>query len=331
MGAGRNVYAGSDGGGDTGSARAAPDAAAAARAERAAPGDDDVRSGVRPVDRMCALYAVVSGAALVFPHRPAGWPWIALAHAVAVALLLRLGLAGPLLARIGRRAPRLTGFLHDAYPLLLVPALYGELAALNVAVHDGRYFDEWIIGWEALLFGGQPSRDLAGALPVPLLSEVLHGAYLSYYLIIYAPPLALYLAARREAFREVVFALMLTFFVHYLFFIYFPVQGPRYLFEPPVVEEAAGPLYGLAHAVLETGSSRGAAFPSSHVGIAAAQTLLVARFLPLWLPVVALLSVGLAAGAVYGGFHYATDALAGLALGLPLAALAPAVRHRLDR
>jgi membrane-associated phospholipid phosphatase len=42
-----------------------------------------------------------------------------------------------------------------------------------------------------------------------------------------------------------------------------------------------------------------------------------------------LLSVGVAAGAVYGGFHYATDALAGFALGGGLAWVAPAVAARM--
>lgn len=303
---------------------------AAASTEPAAPAFDPTAGrsvGVRPIDRLFAGYAVVAGVALAFPHRPTSWPWLALVHGLVIVLTLRVGPAGPVLAAFRRRAPHLTGLLHDFYPLLSIPVLYGELAVLNVAVHDGTYFDRRIMGWEETLFGGQPSRELARALPVPLLSEVLHGAYLSYYLIIYGPPLLLYLAARYDAFRETVFALMLTFFAHYVFFIYFPVQGPRYLFDAPGGVLADGPMYRLAHTVLEAGSSRGAAFPSSHVGVAAAQALLVARFLPRWLPAVALLAAGLAVGAVYGGFHYATDAAAGLVLGLALAAVAPAARR----
>src|SRR5690606_19851180 len=113
--------------------------------------------------------------------------------------------------------------------------------------------------------------------------------------------------------------------VSYLFFIYFPVQGPRYLFPPPGGGLEVGPAYRLAHRVLEAGSSQGAAFPSSHVAVATAQTALVARLLPRLLPAVALLSAGLAAGAVYGGFHYATDVVAGLALAVVLVLAAPRI------
>jgi membrane-associated phospholipid phosphatase len=217
--------------------------------------------------------------------------------------------------------------IHDWYPLLIMPLLYEELASLNVAVWQGRYFDPVILGIERFVFGTQPSFALSRALPYLALSEPLHAAYLSYYLIIYGPPLLLYLLGRRGDFRRLVFVLMLTFFVHYLFFVYFPVQGPRYLFPAPGGELARGPVYRAAHALLESGSSRGAAFPSSHVAVAVVQTLLVARFMPRLAPVVGLLAAGLAFGAVYGGFHYATDAIAGLVAGIVLFVVSGRVRR----
>src|SRR5690606_7329593 len=220
--------------------------------------------------------------------------------------------------------------VSDWYALLVLPALYTELAVLNRAVYAGTYFDALVMRWEETLFGGQPSRALAAALPYLALSEPLHAAYLSYYAIIYGPPLLLYVAGRRSHFHEMLFPLMLTFFVSYLFFIYFPVQGPRYIFPPPGGGLEAGPLYRLAHLVLEAGSAQGAAFPSSHVAVAATQTILVARFLPRLLPVVAVLTLGLAAGAVYGGFHYATDVVAGFALAAVLVGAAPRARAVLD-
>jgi membrane-associated phospholipid phosphatase len=68
--------------------------------------------------------------------------------------------------------------------------------------------------------------------------------------------------------------------------------------------------------ILQGGSSRGAAFPSSHVAVAVTQSLVMLRFRrPLGLGV-AVTSVLLAFGAVYGGFHYAIDAFAGAAVGV---------------
>jgi len=292
--------------------------------------DHAVRAGPRALDRLFALYMLVSGLALAGPARPALWPVLALVHALAAAAALRSRALAPALAAASRRWPRLAVVVSDWYALLVLPALYTELAVLNRAVYAGTYFDALVMRWEETLFGGQPSRALAAALPYLALSEPLHAAYLSYYAIIYGPPLLLYVAGRRSHFHEMLFPLMLTFFVSYLFFIYFPVQGPRYIFPPPGGGLEAGPLYRLAHLVLEAGSAQGAAFPSSHVAVAATQTILVARFLPRLLPVVAVLTLGLAAGAVYGGFHYATDVVAGFALAAVLVGAAPRARAVLD-
>ena len=91
---------------------------------------------------------------------------------------------------------------------------------------------------------------------------------------------------------------MLTYVLHCLAFIVFPVQGPRYLFSSPGTKrQKKGVLYRLTRRILEAGSSRGAAFPSAHVGVSVAQTLACARFLPRLAPAVGTLTVALAAGA----------------------------------
>jgi membrane-associated phospholipid phosphatase len=278
-----------------------------------------------PTDRMIAWYAIVSGSALLFPHRPAWWPALAALHVAAAAFGFGLAPARAAWEALYARAPRLARTLGDWYPLLLTPLLYTELAVLNRAVHDGAYFDAIIIAWEAALFGSQPSAEWAALAPWRWLSEPLHAAYLAYYPIIFGPPLVLYLLRRYAAFERVVFTLMLVFFAHYVFFIYFPVQGPRFLFPVPTSELATGPFYRLAHRLLEAGSSQGAAFPSSHVGVAVAQAMLVARYLPRAGAPFAVVAAALSIGAVYAGFHYATDAFAGLILGAALMLAAPAV------
>lgn len=279
----------------------------------------------RALRRLLAGYGVVTGLAYLFPHRPPlGLGWAA-GHLVAAAALLGLGPFGGFLERVRRRWPRLSAAISDWYALLLVPFLYLELAPLNRAVHGGRYFDPVILELEATLFGFHPSQAWGARFPHSLLSEILHLCYLSYYFIIYLPPVYLYLRGRKAEHQGMIFAVMLAFLVHYLVFVFFPVQGPRYLFPPPVDPLAQGGFFRLAHAVLEAGSARGAAFPSSHVGVAVVQTFLAWRWLPKAAPVVSLATVGLALGAVYGGFHYATDVMAGALLGFFLWALAPAV------
>lgn len=292
----------------------------------------------RRTDLVVAAYAILSGLALAFAHRPPAWPLLALAHLALAALALGAGrlrawsaVSGPAGGRppdaasastrdgAGSPGRRLVRFLTDWYPLLVLPLLYTELAVLNVSVWGGQYFDATVMGWEEALFGEQPSVTLAMRLPYLLLSELLHTAYISYYAIIYLPPLYLYLKGERRAFHGLLLPLIATFAVHYLFFVYFPVQGPRYLFPAPGGGLEAGPVYGLTHRILEAGSSQGSAFPSSHMGVAVAQTVSAFRYLPRAAPLIAVATLGLGVGAVYGGFHYAIDILIGAALGAGIA------------
>ena len=206
--------------------------------------------------------------------------------------------------------------IADWLPLLLVPILYAELPYLNAAW--GTFYDPRVRGWEAALFGTQPARTLAPAMPSVALSELLHLGYLLYYPIVYVPPLLLYVRDRQEEFGRTVLAIMLTYCVCFLTFVLFPVEGPRYAWGP-AAGAPAGPLRSLALALLERGSSRGTAFPSSHAAVAVAQGVMAVRYQPRVGAAVLVTSLLLMVGAVYGGFHYAVDVMAGGALGFVVA------------
>jgi membrane-associated phospholipid phosphatase len=105
---------------------------------------------------------------------------------------------------------------------------------------------------------------------------------------------------------------MVTFYLCYVFFLLFPVAGPRYAF--PLPHNAATETWP-AHTtqwLLDQGDSWGAAFPSSHVAAAVVAAICALRY---WRPLglaLAPLTVGLVFAVVYGQFHYAVDAVAGL-------------------
>jgi len=210
-------------------------------------------------------------------------------------------------------------------PLLLVPPLYTELphvaAGLGLAMHDAR-----VIGWELALFGDSPARTFAAHAPWRWLSETLHAGYLSYYGVIFGPPLLLF--ARRRAmgerpFAECVFTVMLAFVCCYAVFVCFPVQGPWFQWPAPAVP--AGPVRAAVERLLHAGSSRGTAFPSSHVAVSVAQTLVTLRHARWAGAVCALCTVALALGAVYGGLHYGIDVVVGAGLGAVIGTVGPRV------
>jgi membrane-associated phospholipid phosphatase len=256
------------------------------------------------LDRWTLGYAVAA-VVIVAWRRPEGQVALLVAvHTVLAALALVVPRA--------RRAGPLGRLLADWYPLLVVVPLYTAVGMANLA--DGTTHDRLVIAWEQALFGGQPSRDWIRAQPWPWLSWLLHLGYLAYYAITVAPQLALWLAGRRDAMQRALTAIMATFYVCYAMYLLFPVVGPRLAF--PAADNAAATtaIAVFTAELLERGAAWGAAFPSSHVAVATVATLAALRECrPLgWLLV--LPAALLVLGSVYGQFHYAVDALAGLVL-----------------
>lgn len=231
-----------------------------------------------------------------------------------------------------RRTPAEAGWLRelrDWLPLLALPLLYAELPVLIGAVGT-PFQDPRVIGWESALFGN-PARSLAARWPSRALSELLHLGYLSYYPLIYAPALLLRLRRRWADFDTTVLAATLAFTACFAVFVVFPVQGPRYLWPAPAgIPE--GPVRELTLWLLGAGSSRGAAFPSSHAAVAVAHVVVALWVQPRVGGLALASAAGIAVGAVYGGFHYALDMVVGVALGAAAGAVALALaRHADDR
>ncbi len=212
-------------------------------------------------------------------------------------------------------APRipLPRAVRDCIPLLIGPFLYLELRWLIPGV--GAVHADWmVLRWEATLFPSHPSSTLALRFPVRWMSELLHAAYLSYYAIVLLPPAQLYLNGRRREYAETVMILLVTYAICFITFLLFPVDGPRYALGPAAAPD--GPIRSLVLSILQGGSSRGTAFPSSHVAASFAATVAALRYQPRVGYPVALLTTLLTIATVYGGFHYGVDAVAGIVTGV---------------
>ncbi|HVP37908.1 MAG TPA: phosphatase PAP2 family protein [Candidatus Saccharimonadales bacterium] len=276
-------------------------------------------ANLNPADRAMAAYAALTaGIVLARIHYVPG---------AAGLLALRAGLAVALLGCATGRVPAWLRWLREFYPVLLAPVFYEEIGHLNRAFTAG-FFDARVIAWEQALFGGQPSITLRQQFPQVWLSEYLHLAYLSYYVLAPAVALLLYLQRRHRDLEIFLGTVSVTFFACMSAFIVFPVTGPFHRFTPPVPQTLGPVVPALVHWVLRGGSSLGSAFPSSHVAVSMSVLLLAARFSKPAFWVLLALVPALAVGAVYGGFHYAVDALAGLALALAVCWTLPPALER---
>ena len=212
-----------------------------------------------------------------------------------------------LAARVRARRPAL-----DWLTLTIGPLMYIELrwiiAGLGLAHRDSV-----VVGWERALFPSDPSATLAPRLHFAALSEVLHLAYASYYLLIYLPPITLFLRGRRDALVSTMLALTVVYGICFITYALFPVDGPRYLVGAAAAPE--GPIRSFVLTLLDRGSSRGTAFPSSHVAASVVSSLCALRHQRGVGIAVTLVTAALTVATVYGGFHYAVDALVGVILG----------------
>lgn len=276
---------------------------------------------MRLIDKLFLGFLAIAGtvAAIRGPDRPAAW-WALLAYlllAVMVVLLARPGLGV-----IGRA-------LREVYPLLLLVPLYSSLDLLNgidqIRVYDGR-----VRAWEQAVFGGQVSRTWWQASPSGFLSTLFHLSYFSYYLIIPLPLAWFAITRDTRSLRRSVLIIFATFLFCYVWFILFPVAGPYYEFPRPDPWFTDNYPARLVYATLSTGSSYGAAFPSSHVAGTVAAAIagwLGSRRLGLILVIPTVL---LTIGVVYTQMHYAVDALAGALTGVVIAAVLSLPRINAD-
>jgi membrane-associated phospholipid phosphatase len=264
-----------------------------------------------------AAYLVATIGPMLRYARVAGEPGPLVAHLAVMVIAVGLAVS----RRDALRA------LRDWLPLLLGPFLYVELRWL-IAGAGRPHADAMVIGWEHAVFHGNPSATLALAMPSLALSEALHAAYASYYLLVYLPPLLLYARGQRREFAGTLLALTITYGVCFATYLFLPVDGPRYLVG--AAPAPAGPVRSFVLHLLAVGSSRGTAFPSSHVAASVVASLCALRYQRRTGLVVATLTAGLALGTVYGGFHYGVDVLSGAALGIACWLAAEAVRRRLS-
>jgi membrane-associated phospholipid phosphatase len=272
-------------------------------------------SGLLAIDRVAIGYLALSGSLAL----TGGLPGLALAslHGAAILLILRL-------ARRPLPSGRVATFVRLLYPVIATTLLYHEIFILNRFIFPD-YFDPIVPGWELALFGSQLSQELAGRLPALWLSEFMTLGYLTYYFLIPLLGIAAWRAGGRAGFHRFAVSVALAFVVCYVWFILFPVMGPRYWYGALEGALSEGTFNRFARDLLESGSSKGTAFPSSHVAATCAAWVAAARedLRPFFLASVPVAT--LAIGTVWGGYHYAVDASAGILVAAAVVSVAPRV------
>ena len=184
--------------------------------------------------------------------------------------------------------------IREIYPLLLLVGLYSELDVLDRAgtLHDLRRDWSSAGSWPS---SGASSARSGGARAEPLLVARAPRAPTCPTTSSSSPrPSTSSGDATCRPLRHFVLVVMTTFVVCYLVFIFFPVAGPYYVFPRPAAWFTDNVFARMVYDTLATGSSYGAAFPSSHVAATVAARSAARR---------ARSALGLGARAAHGPAH----------------------------
>lgn len=249
------------------------------------------------------------------------WPWLLLAHTIAIAVV-----HGLILSHARWPSNRVLDFLRHFYPVLLYVGFYRETGELNQMTMTG-YLDPFFVRLEERIFGTQPSLAFMQSLPFRPISELFYASYFSYYLMIVGVGLALFVRDRRQFFHYVS-VVSFVFYVCYLIYIFTPVMGPRVFervidgyelparFQPSDSLEIpaaiqAGVFFRIMAWIYGTFEAPGAAFPSSHVAVALTTVYFSFRYLRRIRFVHLVVAVLLCLSTVYCRYHFAVDVVAG--------------------
>lgn len=230
-----------------------------------------------------------------------------------------------------RVSPAKKGFyLSVGIMVVAVSLVFNSLGTLIASIH-ATTIDPFLISVDHWLFGVHPTVWMESFIS-PSLSAALQFAYISYYFIPLSLGIVLIARGRLREFEEVLFGILLCFYLSYAGYLLFPAIGPRFtLGHLQTGDLQLTPLIAaIQEALNNLEKNKTDAFPSGHTAVSVmslyyAWSLRERKLFAVLVPTVTALLVS----TVYLRYHYVIDVIAGVALTPLTIALAPGLRRLL--
>jgi len=263
------------------------------------------------------LLAYFAYVALISPFFISPWKPLALAAVMGATLIV-----------LARRE----SLLRDISPLILTLIAFREMNWFTPPVHDHRLEQTWIV-WDRLLlddYGLRAAIESAGSL-APFFFEL---CYALVYALAPVALWALFANGRRDRINHLWLAYLAGTLGAYALFPYFPSEPPRTTFAGQDLPHIVTFLRRFNLWIVGHYGIHSSVVPSAHVSSALSaawgllETLTERRWIGWTMAVYGLL---VAIASVYGRYHYAIDAAAGVAvsfLGLAAVRLAAYLKSR---
>ena len=215
---------------------------------------------------------------------------------------------------------KLWEFAHDWLPAIFFTSAFEEVSFLSLTLR-GAWQNPTLIAWESALFALAPGEWLRH-YSSRWFSELVEFGYASFYPLY--PVVGGVLWTWRErprftgAFRRMTDALSVGYVICYTIYLLFPTRSPSHNvgIDTGTANSFGRPFHFLVRLVQGNAGVHGNAFPSAHVMLAVVVLVFAWRYLPRAAPWILVCMLLTCAGAVYDGYHYALDVIAGAAIGL---------------
>ncbi len=275
---------------------------------------------LRPVDALIVAFtALLSLIILVFHSLIGDWTLM-----LSMNVLACVGLAA--LARVaGSGGGAFYRAIHDWYPAPTIFLLFKEVYIIIQSLHRPDW-DPLLIDIDHAVFGVHPTVWLA-RFSSPPLTELLEIAYASYYFIMLAAGIELYLRHERQKFSTLLFIILYGFALSYLGYLIFPAVGPRFTlhdftalntdlpglyFTDPIREFLNAGESIPTHAANAIALAQRDAFPSGHTQMTLLTLYYAHRYRLRSRAILAVFGILLIISTVYLRYHYVVDVAGGV-------------------
>ena len=261
-----------------------------------------LRDVPRPRSSEWLLIVYFTYVALIAPWYFAPWKAWVVAGAVAVVVWALAGTKSP---------------VRDIAPLAFTLTAYRQMDWFTPAIHDHHLERVWIV-WDRWLLDGWHLRAAIESAGI-LVPSFLELCYALVYAVAPVSLAVLFWNGRRDRMNEFWLAYLAGTLGVYALFPYFPSEPPRTAFPGADLPHIVTALRRFNLWIVGGYGIHSSVFPSAHVSsaLSAAWGLLAILRQRRWIGwSMAVYALSVALATIYGRYHYAVDAAAGIAISL---------------
>lgn len=206
-------------------------------------------------------------------------------------------------------------------------------------------YDNILISWDKMIFGGDPSEMLA-FLRTPILTEILQFCYFSFFFLPVIHGIELYRRQKHAELNTLTNQIVFGFLFSYLLYLFMPAIGPRFTLYDihaintdipgvyftdmlrTIINAGGGAPDGIANPALHVNRD---CMPSGHTWLTLMNIVLAFKFRSKFRWAFCIIGGGLIFSTIYMRYHYGVDVIMGVIFAILSLYLEPRIREYLRK